>query len=124
MKFLKVLALSLFLVAPAAAFAEVRLLMGEQAGCAWCARWHKEIGPIYPKTEAGRVAPLWLADIRQPLPDGVTLKRPITFTPTFVLLDDGNEVLRLEGYPGEDFFWGLIESALTNQGYMEAAPKS
>ena len=108
MKFLKVLALSLFLVAPAAAFAEVRLLMGEQAGCAWCARWHKEIGPIYPKTEAGRVAPLWLADIRQPLPDGVTLKRPITFTPTFVLLDDGNEVLRLEGYPGEDFFWGLI----------------
>ena len=124
MKFLKALTLSVLLTAPVSALAEVRLLMGEQAGCAWCIRWHKEIGPIYPKTEAGRAAPLWTADIREPMPEGVTLKRPSTFTPTFVLLDGGNEVMRLEGYPGEDFFWGLIENALTSQGYMEAAPKS
>ncbi len=124
MKFLKVLASSALLTVPVSAFAEVRLLMGEQAGCAWCARWHKEIGPIYPKTEAGRVAPLWVTDIRQPMPEGVALKRPITFTPTFVILNDGKEVTRVEGYPGEDFFWGLIENALTSQGFMEAMPKS
>jgi len=24
------------------------------------------------------------------------------------LLEDGTEIGRIEGYPGEDFFWGLL----------------
>ncbi len=32
------------------------------------------------------------------------------FTPTFVLFDDGREIGRIEGYPGEDFFWGLLQN--------------
>jgi hypothetical protein len=38
--------------------------------------------------------------------------RALTFTPTFVLMVDGIEVSRIEGYPGEDFFWGLLERML------------
>jgi hypothetical protein len=38
----------------------------------------------------------------------VDLARPISFTPTFVLVEDGRELARIEGYPGEDFFWGLL----------------
>ncbi len=30
------------------------------------------------------------------------------FTPTFVLVENGVELARIEGYPGEDFFWGLL----------------
>jgi hypothetical protein len=30
------------------------------------------------------------------------------FTPTFVLVEDGTEAGRIEGYPGEDFFWPLL----------------
>lgn len=124
MKFLKSAVLAMALLLPAGAHAELRLLMGEQAGCAWCARWQKDIGPIYPKTAAGKIAPLWIVDIRQPMPDGITLARPITFTPTFVLLEDGSEVGRLEGYPGEDFFWGILEKTLQDLGHMELQPKS
>ena len=29
------------------------------------------------------------------------------------LVDDGRELSRIEGYPGEDFFWGLLEMMLT-----------
>jgi hypothetical protein len=29
-------------------------------------------------------------------------------TPTFALLEDGTEVGRTEGYPGEGFFWTLL----------------
>jgi len=36
------------------------------------------------------------------------LERSVHFTPTFILVDDGREVGRIEGYPGEDFFWGLL----------------
>lgn len=87
---------------------ELRLLMFDQAGCIYCARWEREIGPIYPKTTESEIAPLTRHDIGDALPDGVVLDRPATLTPTFVLLDDGRETGRLEGYPGEDFFWFLL----------------
>ena len=88
--------------------AGAELLMLEQSGCAWCARWDQEIGPIYPKTEEGRCAPLRRVDIHGTWPtdlDGVSRGK---FTPTFVLITDGREVGRITGYPGEDFFWGLL----------------
>jgi hypothetical protein len=95
-----------------AARAELALMMVEQPGCAYCERWQAEIGPIYPKTAEGRVAPLIHQDIRDALPEGVSLRSKPRFTPTFVLLQDGVEISRLEGYPGEDFFWGLLSRML------------
>ncbi len=86
----------------------VELVMVEQPGCAWCARWNAEVGPAYPNTPEGRFAPLRRVQLRDPLPDGMTFARRAVFTPTFVLLVDGAEVGRIEGYPGEDFFWGLL----------------
>ncbi|WP_439154180.1 hypothetical protein [Yoonia sp.] len=94
--------------APTTAVAEVRLMMAEEPGCVWCARWNAQIAPIYPKTAEGAAAPLLRINIKEPLPDDITLRRTINFTPTFVLLVDGMEVSRIEGYPGEDFFWGLL----------------
>ncbi len=86
----------------------LQLLMIDQAGCIYCAQWEAEIGPIYPVTEEAEVAPLTKVDIGAALPEGVELARPAAFTPTFVLLQDGREVGRIEGYPGEDFFWFLL----------------
>ncbi|WP_239113276.1 hypothetical protein [Shimia biformata] len=104
----------LLAVLPAPALAELTLLMVEERGCVWCARWDREISEIYPKTPEGRAAPLRRVDIHAPLPDGVAVSRPLVFTPTFVLLDDGSEVGRIEGYPGEDFFWGLLGRMLND----------
>jgi hypothetical protein len=42
----------------------------------------------------------------------VRVRSPIIYTPTFVLADNGREVGRIEGYPGDAFFWGLLESLL------------
>lgn len=78
----------------------------------WCAAWNRDIGPIYDKTGEGAAAPLRRVNILNPLPDDIDLARPVNFTPTFVLLVDGQEVSRLEGYPGEDFFWGLLGEML------------
>lgn len=96
------------LVIPFGAFAETRLLMAEEAGCVWCARWNKEIAHIYPKTAEGKTAPLQRYDLHGDAPENVTLKTGVRFTPTFILVNDGIEVGRIEGYPGEDFFWGLL----------------
>lgn len=101
-----------FLLFASAANAEPTLLMAEEPGCIYCARWNAQIAPIYPKTGEGMAAPLRRIDITDPVPDDITLARRINFTPTFVLLVDGKEVSRLEGYPGEDFFWGLLAEML------------
>ncbi|MBY6048549.1 hypothetical protein [Vannielia litorea] len=102
-------------VLPLAARAETVLVMVEEAGCAWCARWNKEIGPIYGKTPEGQAAPLQRVDIGAP-PGDIDFARGLHFTPTFVLVRDGAELARIEGYPGEDFFWGLLGQMLEQNG--------
>lgn len=87
------------------------LIMFSQRGCPWCIRWHKEIGPLYPASPEGRYAPLREVDIRDSVP-GIQLKKPVTITPTFVLVDNGNEVGRVTGYPGDEFFWELLAEIL------------
>lgn len=93
---------------PMTARAETVLLMAEEVGCMWCARWNSEISHIYPKTPEGRTAPLQRFDLKTGTPPGITLKTKVRFTPTFILVRDGVEEGRIEGYPGEDFFWGLL----------------
>ncbi len=97
---------------------ELRLLMFEQAGCAWCAAWDAQVGIVYARTAEGRAAPLQRTMIDGPPPPGVLLERPVRFTPTFVLLRGGREVGRIEGYPGEDFFYGLLQRLIARARRM------
>lgn len=92
-------------VMPASA---AELVMVEQAGCAWCDRWDTEIGGIYDRTAEGRIAPLRRIDIHDPLPADLGFIDGLVFTPTFVLVEGGREIGRINGYAGEDFFWGLL----------------
>ena len=101
------------------------LVMFEQQGCEWCRVWHSRIGPIYPKTAEGQKAPLRRVDIFDPVPDDLKDIHPGHFTPTFVLLENGREVGRIRGYPGEDFFWGLLGEMiekLDNAGGSNESP--
>ncbi|KIC49306.1 hypothetical protein [Tateyamaria sp. ANG-S1] len=92
---------------PLGGWADTYLLMAEEDGCYWCGKWNEEIAHIYPKTVEGQAAPLQRYDLHAETPD-VAFTQRVHFTPTFVLVQDGAEVGRIEGYPGEDFFWGLL----------------
>ena len=87
------------------------LVMVEQDGCHWCEQWNAEIGHIHPKTEEGRRAPLRRVDLRD-LPKDIAFTSPPVFTPTFVLLRNGVELGRIEGYAGDEFFWFLLNNLL------------
>lgn len=99
-----------------------RLVMVEQRGCYYCALWNDQIAPIYPKTAEGRAAALKRMDIRDQNSGAISFSRPVVFTPTFVLVLDGKESGRIEGYPGEDFFWGLLSAMLTENGVTLEEP--
>lgn len=87
------------------------LVMVEQNGCEWCERWNQEIAPAYPKTTEGKFAPLRRVDLRD-MPPGLDIARRVNFTPTFLIVENGAELARLEGYPGADFFWPVLANLL------------
>ncbi len=89
-----------------------QLVMFKSDTCEWCETWDDVIAPIYPKTAEGRQAPLRRVDIHDTRPPDLEHLRGIHFTPTFVLIAEGREIGRITGYPGEDFFWGLLEQLI------------
>ncbi|MDO5705449.1 MAG: SoxS protein [Paracoccus sp. (in: a-proteobacteria)] len=95
--------------------APMRLMMVEKPGCQWCAAWRAEIGPGYATTPTGRTAPLLVVDMDGPYPDGLALDRRAWLTPTFILLRRGQEIGRIEGYPGADRFYPALAGLLAHE---------
>ena len=97
--------------------------MLEQPGCVWCKRFNDEVAPQYGKTEEGRIAPLRRVDITKPWPEDLASIARERLTPTFVLVHEGEEIGRLRGYPGDEFFWGLLGGMLERlPAYADASP--
>ena len=104
---------------------DTQLFMFEQDGCHWCEIWNDQISEAYPKTIEGRTAPLKRINIHSKIPKSITLVSNPQFTPTFVVINVGKEIGRIEGYPGEDFFWGLLDKILLGlPNYVNVKGKS
>ena len=99
---------AMFVISALADARAAELVMFEQAGCAWCEAFDREIAPIYPKTEEGQRAPLRRVNIDRPVPADLAFIEIERLAPLFVLVDKGQEIGRIRGYPGEDNFWGLL----------------
>ena len=97
------------------------LVMFEEPGCTWCATWQQEIGVVYDKTEEGRRAPLRLVDKTAERPADLAAIDEVLFSPTFILVENGVEVGRIVGYPGEHFFWPMLQELLAR---LDSPPSS
>lgn len=108
----------------APAWASAELIYIHEPGCPYCRKWEREIGPAYPNTDEGRRAPLRAVHIRELPSAGLALMRPARYTPTFILVEKGIEIGRIEGYPGEDHFWGLLDRLVEKLDPPAAEPPS
>lgn len=97
----------------------VRLFMVEDVGCPYCAKWDREVGGAYPITAEGRFAPLVRRFRRDP---DITFLKNIVYSPTFVVVKDGEEIGRITGYPTADFFWPMLVDILVKVGFKPKAP--
>jgi len=109
-------------VAPAAVAAD--LVMFEAAGCPHCARWNREIAPIYPKTNEGKRAPLRRVDIAASRPADLASVTDIVYTPTFVLMEGGREIGRIVGYGGDEIFWSLLADLFVKLDHMKESRRA
>ena len=85
------------------------LVMFESRGCIYCQRWERAVGSVYDKTAEAKVLPLRRIDVDRQSASGVELNSPVHYTPTFVVVDQGREIGRIEGFSSDDSFWGLLD---------------
>jgi len=96
----------------------LELVMVERPGCPWCARWNHDVAPVYDKTPESRTAPLTRVDIDELAAHSlindkpIALTKPVRLTPTFLLIENGQEVGRITGYMNDDMFWGLLDKLI------------
>lgn len=95
----------------------LRLVMVEDDACIYCRRWMAEVGPFYSTSRQGRRAPLERRNTGDP---SLAAFGRLTYTPTFLLVEDGREISRFVGYGGAKQFWGELDRVL--EGYDSRAP--
>ena len=107
------LALVLLSMLPAQA---AELVMVDNRGCSYCAKFNREVAPGYSATSAGQAAPLRKVSPYKKWPADLAAVTPAPFTPVFILVDKGREVGRFAGYDGEAKFWARLKPLLKKLG--------
>ena len=87
---------------------DLDLLMIDDTACPYCELWDEEIGYMYSKSAEGKLAPLIRHHYGEKLPKEIKLLSEPVVTPTFIVLENNLERFRIEGYPGEEFFWSFL----------------
>lgn len=93
----------------------VRLIMVDDPACHYCRKWTAEIGRGYGKSAEGRFAPL--KRVRRGARE-IAGFAPVIFTPTFIVVRQGQELGRISGYPGRDYFYPELRGVLATAGFI------
>ena len=101
-----------FLVFSAPAFSASELVMFNASYYEWCELWEQDVGVVYEKTWESRIVPIRRVVIHGTRPNDLKPIKAVIYTPTFVLIDNGREVGRITGYPGEGHFWALLDEMI------------
>ncbi len=106
-------ALLLCLVLGASAHA-AELLYFFSPTCGYCRAFDEEVAGIYPRTDAGTIAPMRRIEVDPETFEALEAGLPFEAgtVPTFILVDEGKEVARLNGYSGDELFWMSMQRLL------------
>lgn len=83
--------------------------MFDAPNCIYCKRFKREAMGPYNESPAAKVLPLRILVIERDKP-WFRLKKPVTSTPTFVIVEKGEEVERFAGYAGREDFLDTMNS--------------
>ncbi len=100
-----------FMMPAVSRLSAAELVVFERKGCSWCVVWNKDVAPGYPNTPEGKRAPLRRVDTRAARPADLAHVQ-VSGTPTFVLMDKGREVGRIDGYMSSMFFWAQLDELI------------
>jgi thioredoxin-related protein len=90
---------------PASTF---EVLVFEVEGCRYCDMLRRDVLPRWRSGTMGAEAPLRFIDINRVDIGKLALRGEVRMVPTVVLMKDGREVDRIDGYTGAEQFFQLI----------------
>ena len=103
---IKIFALALaFAATLQTAAADSRLIMVTSDYCPSCQAWELDVGKVYDKSPYATTLPLTRVEIGSKMPGGVTFQKPVVGTPTFLIIHNGQEIGRQNGYIDAEMFW-------------------
>ena len=103
---IKAFAIALTFAASAqSAAADSRLIMVTSDHCLYCQAWELDVGKVYDKSPYAPTLPLTRVKIGSEIPGGVTFQKPVVGTPTFLIIHNGQEIDRQNGYIEAGMFW-------------------
>ena len=111
---LLVVGLAILFATPSQAIGNPELLMFSNPHCGYCQSFLKEVAPTYSDSKVGKLLPLRVIDMDQPVPDWYDRayrdKRisQIRGTPTFIVWQNDTELYKFVGYPGKERFYDII----------------
>ncbi|MEM6906154.1 MAG: thioredoxin family protein [Pseudomonadota bacterium] len=105
-------ALFLLLLLVSAPLSAAELVLFDESRCPLCQAWHRDVGPDYASSPEAARAPLRQMSVHSPMPRDLRGLAYPCGTPTFVLVDGGREIGRIEGYRGADAFWADLRALI------------
>ena len=87
------------------AAADSRLIMVTSDYCPSCQAWELDVGKVYDKSPYATTLPLTRVEIGSKMPGDVTFQKPVVGTPTFLIIHNGQEIGRQNGYIDAEMFW-------------------
>ena len=103
----------IFAALPHIAIASTRLIMVTSDQCPVCQAWERDVGVLFDKSPYAPSLPLTRVDIGSAMPEGVTLQSPVLGTPTFLIIQNGQEIDRQRGYDDAEMFWWWLSDHAT-----------
>ena len=95
---------------------KTEVVVFEIGGCKYCTVFRDNLGARYQASTTNAVAPMRYVDVGRLDPTDFQLRSEITTVPTIVLLQDGKEIDRVEGYPLSEALFGMVKSRVTPAG--------
>jgi thioredoxin-related protein len=88
------------------------IVVFERVGCTYCQIFRRDILPQYNSSPTAANAPIRFVDIDQVDLNALPLQSRLTVLPTAVLMHNGRELERIEGYTGPEIFFQIINRLL------------
>lgn len=95
--------------------AVLEVIAVEAPGCGYCNLFRRDVAPAYAASAAAKTAKLRFLDLNDKAIEAIRFAQPISLVPTVVVVKDGVEVARINGYVAPHSFYALIKSVLNEQ---------
>ena len=85
----------------------IEVVVYETTDCLYCFLFRRDVAPGYRRSRRGQSVPLRYLNLDEATPSR-GLKAPISQVPTAVVMREGHEIGRIEGYTGPHSFYQAI----------------